>query len=244
MTIPNREVLDISHHNSIDSWADIKAAGIVGVIHKATQGRSYTDPTYLKRAAPAMRATLQWGAYHFADNSDVEAQVNHFLAVVGGDNETLYALDWEDNGNSTMSFDQARQFLQLIEQKIGRNRCVLYSGNTAKEAMGSRADPYFGAHRLWLAQYSNNPVPQASWDTYWLWQYSDGNAGPEPHSCPGVTGEVDTNSWPGTDAELVAQWTGAPVPTPPPVGVPTITINVSPPGSARVIVTGAQSPLN
>lgn len=33
--IPNRKVLDLSHHNLITSWADVKAAGIVGIIHKA-----------------------------------------------------------------------------------------------------------------------------------------------------------------------------------------------------------------
>src|SRR5215510_12460834 len=120
MAMPNRKVLDLSHHNTVTSWADIKAAGIAGVIHKATVGTTYTDPQYLKRAAPAMRAGLQWGAYHFAHADNVLAQVDHFLSVTGVDNETRYALDWEDPpSGSRMSLEQARQFLQLIEQRIG-----------------------------------------------------------------------------------------------------------------------------
>mgnify|MGYP006160279261 CR=1 FL=1 len=31
-------VIDISHFNGAPDWARVKAAGILGVIHKATQG--------------------------------------------------------------------------------------------------------------------------------------------------------------------------------------------------------------
>lgn len=209
----NRKVLDISHHNTVQSWRQIRAAGIIGVIHKATEGTGYTDPKYLKRCAPAMRAGLLWGAYHFANGSNVQVQVDHFLGVVGVDDETLYALDWEDDPKRhTMTRGQARQFLELIDARIGKNRCVVYSGNTAKQALGKRKDAFFGAHRLWLAQYSSRPVCQASWDTFWLHQYSDGVTGPEPHGCPGVWGKVDTNSFIGSDDELRVQWTGVIVP--------------------------------
>lgn len=215
-----RKVLDISHHNDVSSWDQIKAAGIVGIIHKATEGTSYTDDQYLKRCAPAMRAGLLWGAYHFANGSDVQKQVDHFLDVVGVDNDTLYALDWEDDPDgNTMSADQAHEFLELIGKRIGEGRCVIYSGNVAKEKLGSRADPFFGLHRLWLCQYSSSNITvQASWDDCWLWQYSDGNVGPEPQGCPGVSGDVDTNSYTEGDAELRRTWSGTgvqPEPVPP-----------------------------
>jgi len=215
----NRKVLDISHHNNVTSWEQVKAAGIVGIIHKATEGTSYTDNQYLPRAKQALNAGLLWGAYHFANNSDVEAQVNQFLRVVGIDNETLYALDWEDEPNGkTMSRDQAKRFLQLLEERTGR-KGVVYSGNRAKEALGKDHDEYFGAHRLWLAQYGSTPQAQVSWDEIWLWQYSDGQVGPQPRGCPGVTGYVDTNSWDFSDDDLRAQWSGcdeAPAPGPTP----------------------------
>ena len=210
------------------------------MIHKATEGTGYHDPNYLRNCAPAYRAGLLWGAYHFANNSSVQAQVDNFLGVVGVDNDTLYALDWEDepNGN-TMTLAQARDFVELVDARVGPNRCVVYSGNTAKEALGSTKDAFFGAHRLWLAQYSTSPVCQASWDKYWLWQYSDGQAGPGPHGCPGVSGDVDTNSYEISDAEFAAQWTGAPAGAPPitPPEVPTVTISVT--GEVQLIINGA-----
>src|SRR5262245_24899884 len=214
----NRKVLDISHHNDVTSWDAIRNAGIVGIIHKATEGTGYTDDQYLKRCAPAMRAGLIWGAYHFANGSNVKAQVDHFLDVVGVDDETLYALDWEDDPNgNTMSASQAKEFLQRIGERIGMYRCIVYSGNTAKSLLGSKPDEFFGKHRLWLAQYASSGITvQASWDDCWLWQYSDGNVGPGPQGCPGCEGDVDTNSWGGKDDELRQQWTGTGIAPPTP----------------------------
>jgi GH25 family lysozyme M1 (1,4-beta-N-acetylmuramidase) len=208
MTTITRKVLDISHHNDVTSWDDVKAAGIVGIVHKATEGSDYVDDCYASMRKDAIAAGLLWGAYHFATGSDEVVQAEHFLDVVGVDAATLYCLDWEDYGDNTMSLEQARTFMQLIDSAVGEGRCVLYSGNTAKEALGSEVDEFFGMHRLWVAQYSEAPVVQASWEREWLWQYSDGNVGPQPQGCPGVDGDVDTNSWDGSDAELAVEWAG------------------------------------
>ena len=40
-------VIDISHHNANLDFQQAKAAGILGVIHKATQGLTYKDPMYV-----------------------------------------------------------------------------------------------------------------------------------------------------------------------------------------------------
>jgi len=231
----NRMVIDISHHNSPVDFGQVQAAGIFGIIHKASEGTSFVDDQYLSRAREALNCGLLWGAYHFANSNSVQAQVDNFLKVVGVDDETLYALDWEDNGNSTMRLDQAREFVELLERKIGEGRTVLYSGNTAKEALGSKQDPFWGARRLWLCQYGSTPVCQASWDTYWLWQYSDGEKGPGPHGCPGVSGDCDTNSWPGTVDELRSQWAGMAAPKPHPKR-PAVTVEIETIGDVAVTV--------
>ena len=59
-------VIDLSHFNNVTDFNAVKADGIVGVIHKATEGHGYTDPTYLSRRSQALAAGLWWGAYHFA----------------------------------------------------------------------------------------------------------------------------------------------------------------------------------
>ncbi len=149
---------------------------------------------------------LLWGAYHFAHPGLVEPQVDHFLSVAGVHDDMLYAFDWETSSTGAMNESQAVEFLQLLEAKTGR-KGVVYSGNVAKEKIYGTSS-YLGSHRLWLAQYSAHPKTQKSWKTWWLWQYSDGEVGPNPHGCPGVSGRVDTNAWAGTDAELRQQWSG------------------------------------
>ena len=204
----NRKVLDLSHYNTILDWNKIRDAGIVGIIHKSTEGGTYVDKEYAERRQQAIAAGLLWGAYHFGNATEVEEQVQNFLKNVDWENwPTLLALDYEPNQKSQMSLDQARVFMQRVYE-ITKQMPVLYSGNLIKEQLGSREDQFFGSHRLWLAQYGSMPSVPAAWDTYWLWQYSDGAAGPEPKNCPGVNSPVDTNSFLGSDQDLANQWLG------------------------------------
>jgi lysozyme len=74
-------VVDLSHWDPADDYDAVKADGIVGVIYKATQGISYTDDTYGDQQHAAKVAGLLWGAYHFAEATDVDQQVQKFPAV-------------------------------------------------------------------------------------------------------------------------------------------------------------------
>ena len=111
MTI-NLKVLDLSHYNKVKSFQLMKAAGIVGVILKATEGTGMVDITYPGYFAAARSAGLQVGAYHFNTGENVEEQVHHFLTTVKPDDKTLLALDFEDT-KYQMSLEQAKEFLEL-----------------------------------------------------------------------------------------------------------------------------------
>lgn len=206
MTIrPN--VLDISHHQTLDSDAFKKmyAAGIRGVIHKASEGTRFVDKQYARRRDAAMKAGLLWGAYHFANSSSPAAQVAHFLRIAKPDEHTLLALDWENSGRRTMSVANARKFLELLMEKTGRTpkEIKIYGGNVLKERIKSAADiAFFGQFDLWLCHYttaSRVKLPKA-WQTCWLWQYS------EKGRLPGISrgGSVDLNIFRGDD--LAAAW--------------------------------------
>lgn len=212
----NLKVLDMSHHNAGPSgkaidFAAIAAIGIRGIIHKATQGVGNVDKEYARRRQAATAAGLLWGAYHFADGSRAAAQVAHFLKNAAPDDETLLALDFEPNGGNTMSLAGARDFLRAIEDATGR-KAVLYSGSLIKETLGSKRDAYLGAHRLWLAQYSDAPRVPSAWSAPWLHQFSGDGSNSHGIRVPGVdaaqAGKLDMNTFPGTDDELAAQWSG------------------------------------
>lgn len=199
--MPTLKVIDISHHNGINSFAAIKAAGIVGVIHKATQGLHMVDQKYAPRRQAALDAGLLWGSYHFATGDDVDLQVKHFFDTAEPDENTLMALDHEPNQGNELDLDGAQAFLESARDQLGR-KLVLYSGNLIKEQLGADDNEFFGSHRLWLAQYGPVPRPQASWDKAWLWQYS------EHGTVSGATGAINLNSYAGTDEALKAEWAG------------------------------------
>ena len=206
--MPNNMVIDISHHNqgTLDFVA-ARAAGVVGVICKATQGTSYKDPTYSGRRTAALSAGLLWGAYHFGTAADVDHQVANFLGKVGLSGDMLYAMDYEKNEQTpanTMSLAQAREFLRKLDQSIGRPG-VVYGGRWMKEHLGNQHDAFLGSNRLWFAQYGSAPQIPPTWSSYWLWQFTDGHHGPQPHSIAGI-GNCDIDHFDGTEAELRAQW--------------------------------------
>lgn len=198
-------IIDIYHGNIVHDFAALKAAGILGIVHKCTQGAGYADPLYATRRKQATDAGLLWGAYSFNTGEPIPAQVDEFFSHADPDNNTLMALDFEDNPHSQMSIGQARQFLQLADQRLGRN-LVLYSGNRVKDLLGGQNDTFLGQHRLWLPQYGPVAKVQASWSSYWLWQYS------ETGKLNGTDGAIDLNVYAGSAVQLANEWSGVPPP--------------------------------
>ncbi len=162
--MPALLVVDMFHGTDVASFADAKNAGLVGIIHKASQGATSADSRYAQRRDPARQAGLLWGAYHFATGEPVDAQIENFMSAAAPDGDTLMALDFEPNGGAggTMSLSQARDFLGKLGDRLGR-KPVIYSGALVKEQLGDAVDAFFGAHRLWLAQYGPTPRVQRSW---------------------------------------------------------------------------------
>jgi lysozyme len=195
--------IDLSHHNRPESFREAYDHGIRLVIHKATQGRGFIDPDFraVRDRLAEHLPDMKFGAYHFADARPVQAQVRHFLQVARG--VKLLALDWEDNhgGGGTMSLAQAEAFVQMVFDKTGRWP-LLYSGSTLKANPPKKGSPLLNCE-LWLAQYADEPTLPAGWKSkgFRLWQYTDGQAGPDPTFTPGI-GHVDRSIFNGTPEDM------------------------------------------
>ena len=199
-------VIDISHHNGpkID-FAKAKADGIVGVIHKASQGQTGSDPMYDANRAKATAAGLLWGAYHFATGSDGIKQAVNFLDRVGDPQNVLLVLDFEPNlTGPSMSLEEARSFVTHVHDVTGVWP-GFYSGHYIKQLLGTKKDPVLAKCWFWLAQYGPTPVVPAAWPTWTMWQYTDGAIGPVPHSVKGV-GLCDRDKFNGNEAQLRKLW--------------------------------------
>lgn len=206
-------VTDLSHHNTITDLRAAAGAGLWGVINKATQGTTYRDPSYAQRRSQVLDAGMLWAAYHFGDSSDPVQQAAYFLSYARPDATTMLCLDYEDHPKGhtyTMKPQQMVAFLREIERRTGR-RATLYGGNRIKEDIGSLSTAdraYVCSHPLWLCQYGSKPQLPQGFTRSFLWQYTDGRVGPQPHGVPGITGEVDLNAYNGTREQFEAAWRG------------------------------------
>jgi lysozyme len=199
-------VVDVSHHNGRVNSAAAKDAGIVGIIHKATQGWKYVDPLYRSNRDGALAVSLLWGAYHFGVGADGVAQADFFLSTVKPDSSTLLVLDFEANtADSSMDLIEARAFVTHIQQTTGRWP-GLYAGQYLKELLGSSPDTVLSNCWLWLAQYGPTAVLPPGWDSWTMWQYTDGASGPEPNEIAGF-GHCDRDIFNGTVEQLKSLWT-------------------------------------
>lgn len=201
-------VVDISHHNQISSFEQARAAGVLAVFHKATQGTHYQDPTLAAHRQRIEAAGLLFGAYHFGIAGDAQAQAEFFLSAAG--KGAVLVLDFEPNPQGhDMSLLEAEQFVHQIKQVTGRYP-GLYSGHTIKEALQQAGiskpeQTELSQCWLWLAQYGPAPLVPKIWKQWTLWQYTDGAAGPAPHDVPGI-GRCDRDQFNGTAAQLQAFW--------------------------------------
>jgi len=206
--MPNAMVIDLSHHNDTVDFSRVRAAGVTGVIHKATQGTGFVDKMYAPRKQPALNANLLWGAYHFGTGDDVDKQVDHFLKTTNPDKSFVLVLDFEKNEpepDNSMSLDQAKAFLTAVEKRTGQRPRIYTGGSYMKQEVGAAADPDLAKYRVWWAQYADAPKLHATWSKFWLWQYSDGDSGPAQHSVPGV-GNCDCNTFDGDADALRQNW--------------------------------------
>jgi lysozyme len=202
-------VIDLSHHNG--RGIDFNAAkndGILGVVHKATQGLRFRDPLYEINKAQALTAGLLWGAYCFGVGADGTEQADFFLDTVQPDSSTLLVLDFEANpAGSSMDLTEAQAFVARIQQETGQWP-GLYAGQYLKELLGSQPDPILSNCWLWLAQYGPTAILPSGWQAWTMWQYTDGVVGPEPHEVAGV-GHCDRDFFNGTADDLQAFWVSA-----------------------------------
>lgn len=202
-------VVDLFHGDAVADFGAVKAAGIVGVIHKSSQGNRFADVAYEARRQKAKAAGLLWGAYHFNTGDDIPSQVEEFLQYADPDRDTLMALDYEDNSASEMSIDECADFLDLLGSRLNR-KPIIYSGNRIREQLpkaSAATQAFVASHKLWLCEYGHVAKVPVPWESYFLWQFTGDGVGPEPHSIPGVTTHgIDLSTYSGTAEQLAAEW--------------------------------------
>lgn len=198
-------VVDISHHNGNVDLARAGQSGVIGVIHKATQGTLYVDPLYHQNCKQASAGNILWGAYHFGVGGDGVVQAEFFLNTVQPSADTLLVLDFEGNPQgASMNIEEAREFIVHINSVLGRWPGI-YGGYYLKNFLGGLSDPTLQNCWFWLSQYGPTLVVPPNWSSWTLWQYTDGAMGVHPAPVPGI-GLCDRNYYCDTPDQLREKW--------------------------------------
>lgn len=167
---------DVSRHNGADAVHKILAqdAEIKFIIAKATEGKTYKDPTFDTHMRAALNNNRLIGAYHYArpDNGNLPAAeaLNFVNAVKPYLGYCLLALDWEDKALTQSNWHWALQWCEAVEEMIGVKPLVYVQESYVQE-LSDLADNDFG---LWVAKWSDKePTVKPAWPFWALWQHSN-----------------------------------------------------------------------
>jgi lysozyme len=227
-------VVDISHWQTIIK-PEARQQGLVGVIHKATEGSSMVDANYAPRRMLAKVLGLKWASYHYLHPDNIEQQIEFYLLNAEPEPGSRVVIDYEEQG---LELDHLRAAARHIAEIDPSLQITIYAGNLLKEQLGDDNDEELGQYDLWIAQYttaSEPKWPKGTWPQWSLWQYSDGVNGGTPQSIAGIDGPCDCNVFNGTREEC-AEWMGPPSEAVPGTGDRTVIINISAPPGIEVVV--------
>ncbi|BET30886.1 hypothetical protein wCauBTS_14930 [Wolbachia pipientis] len=166
---------------------------------KATQGLKFVDLKYAERRKIAEEEGLLYGAYHFGVGENGKDQAEHFLETVSDSSKVLLALDIEENKNGeNITPKQAEDFVTRVQERTNRLPLICGGAYFLKDF----ATPILTECPLWKIRWSKLPK---GWNKWVLWQYTNGQMGPEPHSVRGI-GPCDRSKFNGTLEELRNFW--------------------------------------
>jgi len=199
-------IVDLNHWGQPDFPA-LVSAGITAVIHKATEGATFQDTEFATRRVAAKTAGLLWGSYHFVSGLSVTDQLDNYVEHAQPSDDEMVCIDYErSTSGPDMSLAQLERFVVLLTQRIGRPP-VIYGGDLLRQSTGLNPSPVLAQCPLWYSRYGPQPtgIPPGIWQTYTLWQYTDGASGPEPHVVAGL-GRCDRSRYDGTEVQLRRAW--------------------------------------
>jgi lysozyme len=238
------KIIDISHHQGTPDFDAVALAGVIAMIHKATQGTSNVDDCRAENIVNATAAGIACCTYHFLEHGDIEEQMAHYLDVVEPVEGERMVIDWEDwPGHSTVTAaDLVEAVRILLDDERGLQVTVYGSESKLNELLSDLdADEVelLSKTSLWIAHYGVSQPgewPSDIWPSWTLFQYTDQG------DINGVEGSsVDLNRFNGSDENLI-KWIspadgGEPAPGPEPEPSESVHINIQ--TSERVVVTVA-----
>lgn len=183
-----RTGIDVSEHNGVINWEQVKASGIDFAIIRCGYGMDQTDQDdkqWIRNVTECERLGIPYGVYiySYATNTDrARSEAQHVLRLIQGRNLS-YPVYFDMEDDSTLGADLAalaETFCSTIEN-AGYAVGVYANTNWWNSYL---TDARFSQWYRWVAEWG----PSCNYKgTYAMWQYSDTG------SVPGISGRVDMN---------------------------------------------------
>jgi lysozyme len=207
-TVPG---IDVSYWDLDIDWAKVQASGIRFAFIKATEGETYTDPTFAANWAGSKSAGILRGAYcFFHPNMDAIKQADFFIQTLKARNDVgelppVLDLEAHDQQSNAVIISKAKAWLDRVEQAFGK-KPVIYSGyyylKDHFSESGAQPPAWVNDYPLWIAQYPRvytaemQPALPPGWLRWTFWQYS------ETGQVNGIQTTVDLNVFNGSLDDL------------------------------------------
>ncbi len=134
--------IDVYSGTNVTDWNAVKNAGVTAVYIKLTDGLTYNNPNALAQYNGAKSAGLKVGAYHYAEDNDVDSEYSHFQSQASKYQWDLKpVLDYEVGGNTDLNF--------ISTFMAKDSNLIFYSSHTVADATG------LPINRIWVAEPSD-----------------------------------------------------------------------------------------
>ncbi|MGW4568671.1 lysozyme [Streptomyces sp. NPDC004561] len=180
------EGVDVSSYQENVDWPTLWAAGTKWAYTKATEGTSYTNPSFAQQYGGSYDVGMMRGAYHFAtpDTTSGATQADYFVDHGGGwtkDGRTLPGvldIEWNPYGDACYGKSKSgmvswiRDFLSRYKSRTGRD-AVIYTATSWWSQCTGDYGGFAQSNPLWIARYASTAGTLPSgWSTYTMWQYT------------------------------------------------------------------------
>lgn len=184
--------IDVSHHNPILDWTEVKNQNIHFAYIKATEGITHDDRNYPYNYKLAKENNVKIGSYHFYTFAvSGRDQARHFINVAKCESGDLIpAIDVEHSTSNPYSKDSTFTQNTIKELQILINELYEYYGvhpiiYTNSDCYKLYVDGNFPNNPLWISNLTEEP--SGAMKNWIIWQYT------HKGSLPGIGGDIDFN---------------------------------------------------
>lgn len=189
--------IDVSNHNGVINWAQVKAAGISYAILRVGYGDNYTsqdDTQFANNVAGCIANNIPYAVYLYSyatnltgSSASIDSEIAHTKRLISGLNPFCVYIDMEDSSTQYLGKTTLTNFAIRFCDSMNASgyKAGVYANTYWMNNYLNSTTLYNKGYSIWVAQYNTTCTYTAT--PYDMWQYTSSG------SCSGITTSVDKN---------------------------------------------------